>query len=125
MLIMLGLVAFILVSCSEADRATDSIKKSADDFSVQRQIVFFNGITDEYLLTIESLCSLGNNDNDLRMTVTCKTGEDKYKMHTLGLSDNVSFFSEQIEGVHADPFRYKVVLRPEAIIPEFDIQTRD
>ena len=113
----------VLVGCTEADTASHNLSKSADSFEVLRRVVFFNGITDEYLLTIEGFCSLGNNDSDLRMTVTCKVGEDEYKKHYLGLSDNVSFFAEQLEPNKEDPFHYKVLLRPETLVPDIELQT--
>lgn len=31
-----------------------------------------------------------------RATVTCKTGPREYKKHFLGLSDNVTYFAEQL-----------------------------
>jgi hypothetical protein len=112
-----------LVGCTEADTVSENLSKDADSFKVQRKVVFFNGITDRDLLVIEGLCSLGNSDSDRRMTVTCKTGEDEYKKHYLGLSDNVSFFAEQLEAKKEDPFHYKVIIRPEAIVPDIDLQT--
>ncbi|WEG18674.1 hypothetical protein PQ478_09355 [Alkalihalophilus pseudofirmus] len=120
--IVLGFMAVILVGCTEADTVNQNISKEADSFGVERRIVFFNGITDTYLLTIQGLCSLDvRNDSTLR--VTCKTGEEEYKRHYLGLSDNVSYFVEQVESASVDPFRYRVIFRPESIIPDIDIQT--
>ena len=113
-----------LVGCtSEADTVSENLSKSADSFEVQRKIVFFNGITDKYLLTIEGRCSLGNSDSAKRLSVTCKVGEGKYKKHFLGLSDNVSYFVEQTDAKYEDPFHYKVLFRPEEIIPYVDLQT--
>ena len=123
-LITLGLfVALLLGACSEADTVSENLSKEADTFKVERRVVFFNGITDKYLLTIEGKCSLGNNDDSRSLTVTCKTGDDEYKKHFLGLSDNVSFFVEQTESESVDPFHYKVIFRPESIIPDVDLQT--
>ena len=112
-----------LTACTEADTVSQNLSKSADSFEVQRKIVFFNGITDRDLLVVEGLCSIGNGDTDLRMTVTCKVGEDEYKKHYLGLSDNVSFFAEQLDAKKEDPFHYKVIIRPEAIVPDIELQT--
>lgn len=117
------LSTLVLGACTEADTVSHNISKESDSFNVERRIVFFNGITDKYLLTIEGLCSLGNNDKERALTVTCKTGEDEFKKHYLGLSDNVSFFVEQTEGENVDPFHYKVIFRPEAIVPDIDLQT--
>ncbi|MGD7046959.1 hypothetical protein FZC83_01870 [Rossellomorea marisflavi] len=115
----------MLAGCTEAeaDTVSENLSKSADSFKVVRKVVFFNGITDKDLLIIEGRCSLGNQDSDRRMTVTCKTGKDQYKKHYLGLSDNVSFFAEQLEAKKEDPFHYKVIIRPEAVVPDFDLQT--
>jgi ABC-type Fe3+-hydroxamate transport system substrate-binding protein len=123
LVIVLLFMVILLAACSEADTVSDNISKAADSFEVQRQIVFFNGITDKYLLTIEGLCALGNNDDPGELTVTCKTGPTEYKKHFLGLSDNVSYFVEQTEEIKADPFHYRVLFRPESIIPDIDLQT--
>lgn len=125
MLILISFMAIILVACTEADTVSRNLSKSADSFDVQRRVVFFNGITDEYLLTVEGLCALGNEDTDRRMTVTCKVGEDEYKKHYLGLSDNVSFFAEQLDAKKEDPFHYKVLFRPESLIPDIEMQTSE
>lgn len=123
--ILISFITIILAACTEADTVSRNLSKSADSFDVQRRVVFFNGITDEYLLTVEGLCALGNEDTDKRMTVTCKVGEDEYKKHYLGLSDNVSFFAEQLDAKKEDPFHYKVLFRPESLIPDIEIQTSE
>ena len=84
-------------------------------------MVFFNGITDTYLLTIEGYCSI--QDADGQLEVTCKVGEDTYKKHFLGLSDNVTYFIEQLEPVESDPYHYKVTFKPEVIVPDIDLRT--
>jgi hypothetical protein len=122
---LIGLIAVIslvgLVGCTEADTVSHNLSKSADSFEVQRRVVFFNGITDKYLLTMEGLCSITDEGNQLE--VTCKVGEGQYKKHFLGLSDNVSYFAEQTDAKYEDPFHYKVIFRPESIVPDIDLQT--
>jgi hypothetical protein len=107
---------------NDADVASYNISKAADQFEVTRRIVFYNGITGEYMLTIEGLCSLGNSDPTKRLTVTCKTGPATFKKHFLGLSDNVTFFVEQVEPIAASPYRYRVVFKPLAIVPDIEIR---
>jgi hypothetical protein len=70
------------------------------------------------MLTIEGYCSLGNNDNSQRLSVTCKTGPGVYKKHFLGLSDNVTFFVEQLEAKNVSTSFYRVVFKPSVIIPD-------
>jgi hypothetical protein len=122
--VLLLIMTMLLSACtSQADTVSKNISKSADSFEVQRRVVFFNGITDKYLLTIEGLCSLGNDDDPGRLSVTCKVGANAYKKHFLGLSDNVSFLVEQTDAIDVDPFHYRLIFRPETLIPDIDLQT--
>jgi hypothetical protein len=118
--------AALLTGCTtEANTASYNLSKAAEQFEVDRRIVFFNGITDTYLMTIEGRCSIESDTLDGQLEVTCRVGEGEgeYKKHFLGLSDNVSYFVEQTEGVELDPYRYRVVFRPESILPDIDLVT--
>jgi hypothetical protein len=112
----------VLPACSDADLASYNMSKAADNFEIPRRIVFYNGITGEYILTIEGLCSRGNDDPVGKLSITCKTGEKTYKKHFLGLSDNVTYFIEQIEDVKVSKYFYRVVFKPSVIIPEVDVR---
>lgn len=113
---------FALAGCSDADVASRNLSKAADQFEVARRIVFYNGITGDYMLTIQGLCSLGNLDKAREVSVTCKTGPSAYKKHFLGLSDNVTFFVEQVDAAPASPYQYRVVFKPLAIVPDIEIR---
>ncbi len=115
-LAILGLVA--LAGCSgRADVASRNLSEAADNFEIMRRIVFYNGITDTYMLTIEGYCALGNNDQPKQRTITCMTGPNEYKKHFLGLSDNVTYFAEQIKAENVSTYQYKVIFRPSTIVP--------
>lgn len=120
-LLVFVLASLLLASCSDADIASRNISQEADMFRINRRIVFYNGITNEYILVIEGFCSLGNTDKDGELSVTCKTGDDQYKKHFLGLSDNVTYFSEQVDSVGVSPDYYKVIFKPKAIIPDIEM----
>jgi len=108
---------------SDADIASYNLSKSADMFEIDRRIVFYNGITGAYILQMEGKCSLGNYDSNGELTVTCKTGPNEYKKHFLGLSDNVTYFAEQMEPAGVNVYRYRVIFKPESIIPDVDLET--
>lgn len=108
--------------CNDADVASRNLSTAADNFEINRRIVFYNGITGEYMLTIEGLCSLGNNDKPGELSVTCKTGPNEYKKDFLGLSDNVTYFAEQLKPEPADVYHYRVVFKPSVIVPDVDIR---
>ena len=104
----------------DADVVSENISKAADNFEVMRRIVMFNGITDEYLLQIEGRCNIVDEGNQLE--VTCKEGEDAFKKHFLGLSDNVSYFVEQGEPIDVSEYHYRVTFKPQAILPDVDFR---
>ena len=119
----LCVAALVAGACtSDADVASSNLSKAADNFEVARRIVFYNGITGEYMLTIEGLCSLGNSDKARELSVTCKTGPDEFKKHFLGLSDNVSYVVEQLEGQNVSTSFYRVVFKPTTILPDVDVR---
>lgn len=103
---------------SDADVASHNLSKDADNFKVPRRIVFYNGITDKYILEIDGTCALGNADSHGELSVTCKTGPKVYKKHYLGLSDNVTYFVEQLEGVSVSAARYRVIFKPSTVLPD-------
>lgn len=109
-----------LAGCTDADVASSNLSKAADQFEINRRIVFYNGITGDYMLELIGLCSLGNQDKDRELSVTCKTGPHSYKKHFLGLSDNVTYFAEQIEGADVSAYHYRVIFKPQTILPDVD-----
>jgi hypothetical protein len=118
-LIFVSTILAALVGCSsDADVASRNLSQAADNFDIARRVVFYNGINGEYMLTIEGYCSLGNKDKSSRLSVTCKTAPGVYKKHFLGLSDNVTFFVEQLEAKNVSTSFYRVVFKPSVIIPD-------
>lgn len=125
-LLVAGFVAWasLLVGCTEsdADVAAKNISKAAEQFEVYRQIVFINGITDKYLASIEGYCSVETAASGLSgsLEVTCKVGKGKFRKAFFGLSDNVSYTVLQTEPISVSTTRYRVIFKPETIVPNFD-----
>ncbi len=120
--LVLSLVMMMIVGCAlEADVASKNVSKAADMFEVNRRIVFYNGISGEYILVVEGYCSLGNFDPSGELSITCKVGSTEYKKHFLGLSDNVTYFAEQIDAAEASGYRYRVIFRPSTIVPDLEV----
>lgn len=112
-------IAVSLSSCSDdALVVSKNLSKAADNFEINRRIVFYNGITEQYILTIEGYCSLKKDHTDNQLEVTCKTGPSSYRKHLLGLSDNVTYFAEQVGPESVSAYYYRVAFRPQTIIPE-------
>ena len=123
LVLCLGVAASLLSGCADdAQVASRNLSKAADNFEVNRRVVFYNGITSDYLLSIEGLCSIEPIQNPSRVAVICKVGPTEYKKHFLGLSDNVTYFVEQLEPNKASTHFYRVTFKPSTIIP--DVQVR-
>lgn len=117
-------IAFTFISisgCSDADVASSNISESADKFEIFRRVVFYNGITDSYILMVEGYCSvLHDSDGDINLIV--KVAPGKFLKHMLGPSDNVTWFAEQLEVANVSDAKYRVVFKPSAIVPSIDLQ---
>jgi hypothetical protein len=122
LLVLVVLAVWVLASCSDASVASQNLSTAADNFEITRRVIFYNGITDEYILVIEGLCSILADTLDGQLEVTCKDGPTSYKKHFLGLSDNVTYFAEQIESAHTDVFHYRVIFKPSSIIPDIELK---
>lgn len=112
-----------LASCRASEVASRNVSLAADNFEINRRVVFFNGITNEYLLVIEGRSSITADSADGQLEVIVQTGVDEYKKHFLGLSDNVTYFVEQLDPAETNTYHYRVIFRPEVIIPDIDIDT--
>lgn len=116
-------VCAALVGCSDdAKVASQNLSKAADNFEINRRVVFYNGITSDYLLSIEGLCSIEPLLSPPRVAVICKVGAKDYKKHFLGLSHNVTYFVEQLEPSKVSTHYYRVTFKPSTIIPDIRVQ---
>lgn len=122
---MLIACALFLTGCErDAVVASRNLSYAADNFEISRRVVFYNGITGEYILSVEGLCSIEADRSDNQLELTCKTSPTTYKKHFLGLSDNVTYFAEQIESANVSAYHYKVIFKPQSIIPDVDVKIK-
>lgn len=110
-----------LSACSDdADVVSENLSKDADNFKIERQIVFYNGITDTYIAEVTGLCSVETSGG--KLYVTCKVGEDEYIKNFLGMSDNVTWFALQTNPAKVSKSVYKVTFKPSTVIPDVDVR---
>lgn len=113
--------ALALPACggTDADVASHNLSQAAEQFEVERRVVFVNGITDKYILSVEGLCSI--EDRAIKLEVTCKLGDGEFVKHYLGRSDNVTYFVEQLRPENVSTSHYRVIFKPSVIVPDVDI----
>jgi len=115
------ILSLALCGCaSDATVASQNLSLAADMFEINRRVVFYNGITGEYILTVEGRCSIKADRADKQLELTCKVGPNAYKKHFLGVSDNVTYFVEQLDAAGADVYHYRVIFKPATIVPHID-----
>ena len=117
-----SLFCALFLGCqNDATVASYNLSQEADMFRIHRRVVFYNGITNEYILVVEGKCSINVDGVDKQLELTCKTGDTTYKKHFLGLSDNVTYFAEQLESASVSAYHYKVIFKPSVIIPDVEM----
>lgn len=120
--IALGLTA--LVGCSsDADQASRNLSTAAEAFEISRTIIAVNGITGETIFFAEGRCSMESAESFLpgALEITCKQGPDEYRKHFLVLGDQDSVAITQEKPIDVSEYNTRIVLKPQNVIPEFDI----
>lgn len=122
---LMAVAAIAVTGCtqSNADTASKNLSTAAEQFEVQRKIVGINGITDKVEFEVEGRCSIEIPGNRT-LEVICKHGPNDLRKHYVGLSDNMFFISTQLEGLKVDEFRTRVILKPQSIVPDYDLVTK-
>lgn len=121
MMVIFFVIVLFVMGCTDAMVASKNISKAADQFEIFRRVVFYNGITGDYILTVEGYCSISV-DSDGDLAITIKTAPGEYLKHYLHLSDNVTYFSEQIQPAKVSDSHYRVIFKPSVIIPSIDLE---
>lgn len=127
---IITLMALVMIwwlsSCaSDARTASHNLSRAADMFEIDRRVVFYNWITWEYILTIEGKCSISNSstyDMSGWFEVTCKVWDWEFKKHFLWLSDNVTYFAEQVKSKWVSVYHNRIIFKPQSILPDVDFR---
>lgn len=114
----------LLAGCSsDADTASRNLSTAAEAFEVQRTIIAVNGITGETIFFAEGRCSMESADSFLAgaVEITCKQGPEEYRKHFIMLGDQDSVAITQEKAIDVSEYHTRIVLKPQNVIPEFDI----
>jgi hypothetical protein len=120
-LVAVCVAAICAVGCSsDSEVASYNVTQDAHQFKVFRRVVFYNGITNEYILEIRAFCSV-TPEPDGRVSVIIKKENGTFLKHYLGLSDNVTYFCEQLDPSSVSSTHYRVLFKPLAIVPDVKV----
>ena len=118
-LVLIGIMLLGSGCSSDADVASQNLSQDAEMFRVTRRIVFYNAITDTYMMEIIGNCSI--DDYTTKLTVTCKLPDGSFRKHYQGLSDNTTYFVENLSSNVVSTDRYRVIFKPTVIIPDIEL----
>lgn len=120
-LLAVSLLTVCGVLLDDSKTVNYNLNRDEQNFREFRRVVFYNGITGEYILQIEGYMALSI-DMDGDLVVTVKQSDGTFLKHYLGLSDNVTYFSESLNPRHVDDKHYKVIFKPSVIVPTVEIR---
>lgn len=119
-LIGTAMLMFLAACQDDAQVAKHNLTKAADNFEIVRRVVMYNAIRGEIIMVSEGKCSV--EPGNLRTSVICKIGPDKYIRNFYGISDNTVYFVEQMDPVPVNVYHYRRTFKPQAIIPDIDFR---
>ena len=112
------LLLSVLAGCNQAERVSNNVSVSADNFQVTRRLTVTNLRSDTPLFELVGVFSLS--DESHRLVITCKTGANEYKKHFISKTTEVFWCIEDLSGADVNSYRYEVNILPEMFIP-FDV----
>lgn len=113
-------VGLVLSGCeSDATVTSRNIATAAEAFEVQRSFTGINGITGETIFYAEGRCSFETGSR--RFDVTCKHGPEEYRKHVFILGDQDLVVVSQEKAIDVSEYHTRIILKPQNLIPEFDI----
>ena len=115
LIIAIMAMGFIFTGCTQANRVSHNISQEADNFNVIRRLTVLNARTDEPLFELIAAFSFKLEGN--RIVVTCETGENEYKKHSIGLNEWTLWVVEDISGAEVSKYHYEVNFLPNMIVP--------
>ena len=119
------MVLLVVSGCNDdAQIAKNNTARAADNFEVNRRIVFYNTWTDTVIQQIEGLCAI---EYQSRVSVICKVGvasngDAIVKNSLISLSGQVTVFVEQLEALPVNVYHYRRTFKPQSIIPDVDFR---
>lgn len=107
---------------TDADTAAENLSTKAEKFEVQRQITVVNGRSDKVIFEVTGRCSIEFESKD-RVMAMCKHGEGDFRKHYTVLGDAGMVQIEQLDPIDVDVYRTEVIIKPETVLPDFDLET--
>ena len=107
----------LLTGCDQAARVNENITLEAENFNVYRRVTVINCIKGDVLFTVEGRMNIEADREDNQLEIIVEVGDNKYKKHFIGLSDNVTYTVEDISGSEVSKYHYEINFNPKTWLP--------
>lgn len=116
-----ALSALALAGCGtkDADVVSKNIATAADNFEINRRIVFINNVTGNPIQVIEGWCNA--EIEETRITTTCKV-PGGYHKHIAGRNATTTFSVQQLDAAGVSKDHYRVTFKPSVVIPDIEVR---
>lgn len=111
------LILGLLAGCTQADRASYNLSKEADNFNEVRRLTVINCLQGDVLFQMEGRMSITADVEDNQLEIIVENDKDDYSKHFVGLSDNVTYVIEDVNGADVENTKYTLNFNPEMWIP--------
>ncbi len=112
-----------LAGCENAaDVASRNLSTAADNFEIQREVIFYNPVHNHYFATLKGRCSIEVDAPKNKLDVTCKHGPKDLRKHFLGRGVGSEFFVLQTEPANVSEYHTRVTFHPQGFIPDIDFR---
>ena len=113
-----------LAGCRQAERVSYNISKEADAFNSYRRVTVVDCITNDTLFVVEGWISIQGgygSSSSTELEIIAEIGPGKYQKHLIGLSDNVSYVVEDLNGESVDRYHFNIYFNPKMWLPGFEL----
>lgn len=104
---------------NDADVVSKNIATAADNFEINRRIVFINNMTGDPIQVIEGWCNA--EIEETRITTTCKV-PGGYHKHIAGRNATTTFSVQQLDAANVSKDHYRVTFNPSVVIPDIEMR---
>lgn len=118
----LAVAAGVAGCSSPADKVSGNLKIAAENFELQREVIFYNTITGHYFATLRGRCSIEVETSKDRLDVTCKHAPKDFRNHYLGRAIGATYFVLQTEPANVSEYHTRITFNPQGFIPDIDFR---
>ena len=112
-------------SCRQSDVVSYNVSKQADNFNIVRKITVFNCIQGDILFEMSGKMSISVDTEENQLEVLIED-DGNYMKHFIGLSDNVTYVIEDVNGADVNKYRYTMNINPRMWAPQIpDVEVID